>query len=457
MIPILDTLTVDLATVRRSLRRPSLFAVEVAPHVQAVSDRVFGPGTTPVQAVQRILADVAEQGDRAVLHYTAEIDGLELTPERLFVTDEEIEQARQQADEEVLDAIRLAAHRIEAFHTRQLERSWFMTETSGSLLGQRLVPLERVGCYVPGGRSPLVSTALMSVVPARVAGVEQIIVATPAGPSGVLNPYMILALVEAGAHKILRVGGAQSIAALAYGTESVPQVDKIVGPGNLFVQLAKGLVFGTVGIDSLAGPSEILVIADASADPAWVAADMLSQAEHDTEAAAILITTSGSLARDVADELDKQLAALPDPRTARSSLERWGRIVTCRNLDEAVELANLVAPEHLELMVEEPHELLGRIKHAGAVFLGPWSSEPIGDYIAGPNHILPTNGTARFASALSVGEFFRRSGLIQMSRQGMLDVGPAAVLLARLEGLEAHARALEKRLVVAGGDADDTD
>ena len=225
MIPILDTLTVDLATVRRSLRRPSLFAVEVAPHVQAVSDRVFGPGTTPVQAVQRILADVAEQGDRAVLHYTAEIDGLELTPERLFVTDEEIEQARQQADEEVLDAIRLAAHRIEAFHTRQLERSWFMTETSGSLLGQRLVPLERVGCYVPGGRSPLVSTALMSVVPARVAGVEQIIAATPAGPSGVLNPYMILARVAAGAPKILRVGGAKSIAALAYGTESVPQVD----------------------------------------------------------------------------------------------------------------------------------------------------------------------------------------------------------------------------------------
>lgn len=453
MIRILDTSTTDLETVRASLRRPSLFEVEVAPHVQAVSDRVFGPGTTPVQAVQRILADVAKQGDRALIHYAAELDGVQLAPENLFVTEEEIERARAEADPEVMEAIRMAARRIETFHAKQLEQSWFMTEGNGSLLGQRLVPLERVACYVPGGRSPLVSTALMSVVPARVAGVEHIIAASPAGPSGQLNPYIVLALHEAGAHRILRVGGAQSIAALAYGTESVPRVDKIVGPGNLFVQLAKGLVFGTVGIDSMAGPSEVLIVADDTADPAWVAADMLSQAEHDTEAAAILITTSSRLAAAVAEEIESQLAALPESRTARSSIERWGRIVTCRDLDEGLELANLVAPEHLELLVANPQEALGRIRHAGAVFLGEWSTEPIGDYIAGPNHILPTNGTARFASALSVGEFFRRSGLIQLSRQGMLEIGPAAVRLARLEGLEAHARAIEKRLdTIAGGD-----
>lgn len=454
MIWILDTSTTDLATVRESLRRPALFAVEVAPHVQAVSDRVFGPGTTPVQAVERILADVAKEGDRALIRYTAELDRVELSPERLFVSEDEIVKAREVADPEMVEAIRLAARRIEVFHAKQLEQSWFMTEANGTLLGQRLVPLERVACYVPGGRSPLVSTALMVVVPARVAGVEEIIAATPAGPSGELNPYMLIALAEAGAHKILRVGGAQSIAALAYGTESVPKVDKIVGPGNLFVQLAKGLVFGTVGIDSMCGPSEVLILADETADPAWVAADMLSQAEHDTEAAAVLITTSSRLATEVADELERQLAALPNSQTARSSLERWGRIVTCRNIDEALELANLVAPEHLELMVENPYELLGRIRHAGSVFLGEWSTEPIGDYIAGVNHVLPTNGTARFASALSVGEFFRRSGLIQMSREGMLEIGPAAVRLARLEGLEAHARAVEQRLAAAGGDVD---
>lgn len=456
MIQTYNTATTELAAVRESLRRPSLFDVQVAPHVQAVSDRVFGPGTTPVQAVQRILTDVANEGDAAVLRYTSEIDGVDLSADRMFVSEQEIAQAQTQVDAEVMDAIRLAAARIEDFHKRQLESSWFTTEPNGTLLGQRLVPLERVGCYVPGGRFPLVSTALMSVIPARVAGVAQIIAATPTSRDGELNPHMIVALHEAGAHKILRIGGAQSVAALAYGTDKVPKVDKIVGPGNLFVQLAKGLVFGTVGIDSLAGPSEVLIVADHTANPAWIAADLLSQAEHDTEAAAILLTTCPELAERVQAELTSQLEALPEPGTAKASLERWGRIVTCRDLDEALELANLVAPEHLELVVESPSECLGRIRHAGAVFLGGWSTEPIGDYIAGPNHILPTNGTARFASPLSVDQFFRRSGLIQLSSQGMLEIGPAAVRLARLEGLEAHARAIEQRLTsAAGGDADD--
>lgn len=454
MIQTLDTRTTDLATLHQNLKRPSLYEVSVAPKVQATSDRVFGSGTTPLQAVQRILADVEAEGDPALLRYTAEIDGVQLSSDRLFVSDQDIEQARDQVDPEIMAAIRLAAQRIRSFHERQLENAWFMTESTGTILGQRFVPLESVGCYVPGGRFPLVSTALMSVVPAKVAGVGHIIAATPTDREGNLNPHMIVALSEAGADQILRVGGAQGVAALAYGTQSVPKVDKIVGPGNLFVQLAKSLVFGTVGIDSLAGPSEVLIIADDTANPSWIAADMLSQAEHDTEAAAILLTTSEKVASAVRAELDLQLAELPAMETARTSLERWGRIVVCQNLDEAFELSNLVAPEHLELMVREPQSCLGRVRHAGAVFLGPWSTEPMGDYIAGPNHILPTNGAARFASPLSVDQFFRRSGMIQMSPEGIQEIGPAAVKLARLEGLEAHARAIEKRLgSVSGGES----
>lgn len=446
MIPTYDTSTTNLVALRESLKRPSLYEVSVSPRVQAVSDRVFGPGTTPAMAVERIVNDVKSQGDAAVLKYTAEIDGVSLSPEALFVTEAEIEAARKAVDPDVMKAVRLARDRIRRFHERQLENAWFMTEANGTLLGQRLIPLDRVGCYVPGGRFPLVSTALMTVVPAAVAGVGEIVAATPSDRDGRLDPHMILALHEAGAHRILRVGGAQSVAAMAFGTAAVPKVDKIVGPGNLFVQLAKALVFGAVGIDSLAGPSEVLIVADQAANPAWIAADLLSQAEHDTEAAAILITPSPELAEAVRKELERQLATLSTADTARISLERWGRIVTCRDIDEALELANLVAPEHLELMVQDPQSCLGKVRHAGAVFLGPWSTEPIGDYVAGPNHVLPTNGAARFASSLSVEQFFRRSGLIQMSPEGLAEIGPAAVRLARLEGLEAHARAIEKRL-----------
>lgn len=453
MIPFYETRTTDPESLRRSLRRPSLYEVTVAPKVQAVSDRVFGPGTTPAAAVQKIIADVRAEGDAAVLRYTAEIDGVVLRPESMFVTPEEIDAARRACDPDVLAAVRLAAERIRRFHERQLEDAWFMTDGAGAILGQRFVPLERVACYVPGGRFPLVSTALMTVIPAAVAGVGEIIAATPCDRAGRLDPHMIAALHEAGAHRILKVGGAQAVAALAYGTQTVPKVDKIVGPGNLFVQLAKAFVFGAVGIDALAGPSEVLIIADETADPAWAAADMLSQAEHDTEAAAILLTPSRALAEAVARELEAQLATLPTADTARASLERWGRIVVCRDLDEAVELANLVAPEHLELLVAEPEAWLGRIRHAGAVFLGKWSTEPIGDYIAGPNHVLPTNGSARFASPLGVDQFLRRSGLIRMNAPALADVGPAAVRLARLEGLEAHARAIERRLnAQQGGD-----
>lgn len=446
MIRRLDTRETDLQQVKQALMRPPLHTVSVSPGVQAVSDRVFGQGTTPLEAVSRIVTDVQKDGDQAVLQYTAEIDGLALTPEQLFVSDAEIAAAAEQVDPDIMEAVRLAAQRIRAFHERQLENSWFMTDDSGTILGQRLIPLDSVGCYVPSGRFPLVSTALMAVIPAKVAGVRTVIAATPAGRDGTVNPYVITALHEAGADRILRVGGAQAVAALAYGTETVPKVDKIVGPGNLFVQLAKNMVFGVVGIDSLAGPSEILIIADGSARADWIAADLLSQAEHDTEAAAIVITPDSALADAIEKALSEQLSALPQPDTARESLKRWGHIVICRDLAEAAELANQVAPEHLELMVENPHELLGRIRHAGSVFLGGWSSEPIGDYVAGPNHILPTNGSARFTSSLGVDQFFRRSGLIDMSASGLAEIGPAAVTLARLEGLEAHARAVELRL-----------
>lgn len=432
--------------IRLALKRPALDEVQVSPRVQEALDRIFGKGTTPLAAVQRILADVQAHGDAAVVEYVERIDGVSLTPEELFVNEDEIEAAKREADPAVVAAIRTARDRIHRFHARQLENSWFFTEANGNLLGQRAVPLRRVGCYIPGGRFPLVSTAMMCVVPAKVAGVEEIIAATPCGRDGKVNPHMIVALVEAGAHRILRTGGAQTIAALAYGTTWIPAVDKIVGPGNLFVQLAKKLVFGRVGIDTLAGPSEILIVADHTADPEWVAADLLSQAEHDPESAAILFTTDGRLADAVEEALRRQLAALPRQEEAAESLRRWGLILECADLDEALELVDEVAPEHLELMVESPQACLGKIRHAGSIFLGSHSAEALADYVAGPNHVLPTNRSARFSSPLGVDQFVRRSGLMQLSPVGMAEIGPAAVTLARLEGLEAHARAVEYRL-----------
>lgn len=443
---------------RLALLRPALEETELSPAAARRTAELFGEALTPLEAVRRILADVEAHGDAAVVEYTERIDGVKLDPETLFVDGDEIARAREEIPPENLEAIRTACERIRRFHEAQRERSWFIHGPQGEILGQRIAPLERVACYVPGGRAPLVSTALMSVVPAKVAGVGEVIVATPPGPGGRVNSHILAAAAEAGADRVLRVGGAQAIAALAYGTTWIPKVDKIVGPGNVFVTLAKKLVFGRVGIDALNGPSEIAVVADGSADPRWVAADLLSQAEHDTEAAAMLFTDSPRLADAVLAEVDKQLETLPRREVARESLERWGMVVVCRDLDEAIEWVNAVAPEHVELIVSDPWAWLDRVRFAGAVFLGPWSTEPVGDYVAGPNHILPTNGTARFASPLGVYDFVRRTSVIAFNRQAVEAVAAAGVRFGRLEELEAHARAIEARLgqEPAGNEGDGT-
>jgi histidinol dehydrogenase len=446
MIRRIDTKKTQFDTLVRMIKRPSLEGTQVSPRVQASLDKMFGPGTTPAQAVAKIVGDIAQKGDEALFQYLRQIDGVDLTGETLFVTPYEIEQARSLVDKNKVKALLTAKERIEKYHRKQLTNSWFYSEVNGNWLGQQIVPLDSVGCYVPGGRYPLVSSALMAIIPAKVAGVRQIIAATPCNREGLVNPYIIIACQEAGAQKILKAGGAQAVAAMAYGTATVPAVDKIVGPGNIFVTLAKKLVFGQTGIDSLAGPSEILIIADESANPAWIAADMLSQAEHDSEAATVLLTTQAELADKVTEELEKQLQALPRREEAEESLQHWGMIVTCQDLSEAVDLVNLIASEHLEIMVSDPESCLSRIKNAGGIFVGSYASEPIGDYVAGCNHILPTNRSARFASPLGVEQFIKRSGVLRLSKDGLNEIGPIAVELARLEGLEAHARAVEIRL-----------
>ncbi|MBO8142521.1 MAG: histidinol dehydrogenase [Firmicutes bacterium] len=443
---IVSTDRVPLEELVRLAARPPLEEMEIHPAAAERIARLFGEPLSPAEAVARIAADVQRDGDRALARYAERLDGMTLPPERFFVSEEEIEAAYRACRPEVVAAIGRARDNIRMAHEAQRRRDWFCSMPSGAVVGQRYIPLERVAAYVPGGRFPLVSTALMTVVPARVAGVDEVIVATPAGKDGRVNPYVLVAAREAGAHRILRIGGAHGVAALAYGTETVPAVDKIVGPGNVFVQLAKKHVFGRVGIDSLAGPSEILVLADESAPPGYAAADLLSQAEHDTEAAAWLVTDSPQLARAVAAEVRRQLEQLPDPAVARASLERWGLIAVCRDMAEAVELANRLAPEHLELLVREPLALLGRIRHAGAVFVGPYTPEVIGDYIAGPNHVLPTNGTARFASQLSVDDFVRRSGLVAYTPRAVQAEGRDVELLAEIEGLVAHGRAVRIRM-----------
>lgn len=430
---------------RLKLRRPAIDEVEVSPAVAQRLAEVFGEPLSPQEAVARIVSDVEVHGDAAVVDYLERIDGVRLDPASLFVDEAEIAAARAQVEPEVLEAIRHACRRVRAFHEGQAERSWFMEGPTGEVLGQRIFALERVCCYVPGGRASLASTAIMSVIPAKVAGVDEVIVATPPTPEGTANPYIVTAAIEAGADRILKVGGAQAVAAVAYGTTWIPKVDKVVGPGNIFVTLAKKAVFGRVGIDALNGPSEIAVIADASANPAWVAADLLSQAEHDPEAAALLFTDSQTLADAVAREIDKQLETLPRAAVARASLERWGASVVCQSIDEACEWVNHLAPEHVELMVEEPWAIVGKVRYAGAVFLGAHAPEPVGDYIAGPNHILPTNGTARFSSPLGVYDFVRRSSLIAFTKEALAGVAQDGVTLATIEGLAGHARALEMR------------
>ncbi|WP_151737739.1 histidinol dehydrogenase [Paenibacillus tengchongensis] len=413
---------------------------------------------TPEQnkAVKEIVEAVKEEGDTALLRCTEQFDGAALTPEQLRVTEEELQAAYGQVEESFVAAIRAAADNIRAFHARQKRSSWMDLQPDGTILGQIIRPLKRVGVYVPGGKAAYPSSVLMNVIPAQIAGVPEIVMVTPPSTGGKegIDPYILVAAAEAGVHEIYRVGGAQAVAALAYGTASIAPVDKICGPGNIYVALAKREVYGVVDIDSIAGPSEIVVLADDTAEPAYVAADLLSQAEHDEMASAILVTPSRSLADAVAAEVERQLQELPREAIARASVENFGAIIVVESLKEGIAVVNRLAPEHLEIVTADPMGLLGSIENAGAIFLGTYSSEPVGDYFAGPNHIIPTNGTARFSSPVDVDDFIKKSSLIYYSKEAFLRDGETIMELARREGLEGHARAIEIRLTTEGKGGD---
>lgn len=397
--------------------------------------------------MRKILSDVRRGGDKAVERYTRKFDGVTLKG-RLFVSASEINSAMRRLGRGEVKLLESAARRIEDYHRRSLQRSWTYRDSYGSILGVKVTPVERAGIYVPGGKAAYPSTVLMNAVPAKVAGVAEVIMATPPSPPSKdgINPYVLAAARVAGVTRILRAGGAQAVGALAYGTESVPKVDKITGPGNIYVATAKRLVFGTVDIDMIAGPSEILIINDGGGDPAWIAADLLSQAEHDELASSILVTTSLRMADAVRAEVRRQLKGLKRREIAAASMRRYGAVIVAGTLKEAAEISNSIAPEHLELFVDKPFALLKRIRNAGAVFLGRNTPEAVGDYIAGPNHTLPTGGTARFSSPLSVEDFMKRSSVIGFSRRGIEALGKSAATLANLEGLNAHAKSVEERL-----------
>ncbi|WP_038034996.1 histidinol dehydrogenase [Thermopetrobacter sp. TC1] len=395
--------------------------------------------------VRAIIDDVRRRGDEALHEYTTRFDGFDSRSAGLRITAEEIAQARARIDPEVLEALALAAERIRAYHERQMPDDELWTDAIGARLGHKWTPVSAAGLYVPGGLAAYPSSVLMNAIPAKVAGVDRLAMAVPT-PKGAVNDLVLAAADLAGVDEVWRIGGAQAIAALAYGTESIAPVDIIVGPGNAFVAEAKRQVFGQVGIDMIAGPSEVLIIADGSADPAWLAADLLAQAEHDEKAQSILITPDADLAREVLDAVTAQLADLPKRDIAGKSWQDHGAVIVVRDLDEAVALANRVAPEHLELEVAEPEALLADIRNAGAIFLGGYTPEAVGDYVAGPNHVLPTSGSARFSSGLNVLQFMKRTTILGCSREALNAIGPAAVKLAEAEGLEAHARSVRMRL-----------
>ncbi|MGV2939856.1 histidinol dehydrogenase [Mesobacillus sp. LC4] len=396
------------------------------------------------KAVQSIIAEVRASGDQALRTFTKKFDQVAL--DDFMVTDDEISEAYNSVSSQLVDIIKEAADNIRYYHEKQLRPSWMTTEENGTMLGQKVTPLDSVGVYVPGGTAAYPSSVLMNVIPAKTAGVQRILMVSPPGQDGKLPAGVLVAADIAGVKEIYKIGGAQAIAALAYGTETIKPVDKITGPGNIYVALAKREVFGDVAIDMIAGPSEIGILADDTARANEIAADLLSQAEHDPRACAVLVTTSRTLAEDVQNEVYKQLSQLPRKEIAAQAIENFGAIYVAADLDEAVSAINQLAPEHLEIVTENPMELLGKIKHAGAIFLGRYSSEPVGDYFAGPNHVLPTNGTARFSSPLSVEDFQKKSSIILYSEKALKDNAEKIAEFARLEGLEAHARAVEARL-----------
>lgn len=414
---------------------------EITDFLNILRERSSGGSREIEQRVKAILDDVKKHGDRAVLKYTKAFDSLKTN--RLTILPDEIARYAAKTDKKIVKALQLSAKRIRAFHERQKEESWSFFER-GALLGQVIRPLERVGIYIPGGKASYPSTVLMNVIPAQVAGVKEAALCVPT-PKGEINPFVMAAIQLLGVKEVYRLGGAQAVGAMAYGTKTIKKVDKIVGPGNIYVATAKKMVFGEVDIDMIAGPSEILILADDSADPAFIAADLLSQAEHDEHASSILITNARTLAAAVFGELEKQLKDLKRKEIAKRSLETYGAIILTKTLSRAVEISNAVAPEHLEIMTENPNTILPLIKNAGAIFLGKWSPEALGDYAAGPNHTLPTGGTARFSSPLGVYDFMKRSSLIGFTREGFQKLAGTVKTIADAEGLEAHGNTIRVR------------
>ena len=397
------------------------------------------------QTVNDIIAKVRERGDEALFEYTKEFDKCEINQQTIRVSRQEIEEAYEKVDPELIRVMKKSAENITRFHEKQLHNSWIVPEDNGTILGQKITPIAISGVYVPGGKAAYPSSVLMNVLPAKVAGVSRIIMTTPPGADGKVNPGTLVAADIAGVDEIYKVGGAQAIAAMAFGTESIPKVYKITGPGNIFVALAKKACFGFVSIDSIAGPSEILVLADETANPRFVAADLLSQAEHDEMASAILITTSRQLAKKVSDEVEQFTSQLSREDIIRKSLDNYGYILVAENMDQAIDAANEIASEHLEILTKNPYETMTKIKNAGAIFLGEYSSEPLGDYFAGPNHILPTNGTAKFFSPLNVDDFLKKTSIISYSRDALESVHKDIELFAKKEGLTAHANSIKVR------------
>ena len=395
--------------------------------------------------VEQILEDVKRNGDKAVFALTKQFDKAIINSENIQVTDEEIDEAYKKVDKELVHIIRRALHNIQDFHEKQKQNSWFETKENGVILGQRITPLSRVGVYVPGGKAAYPSSVLMNVIPAKIAGVSEIIMTTPPDKDGKVTATTLVAAKEAGVDKIYKAGGAQAVAAMAFGTENIPKVDKIVGPGNIYVAMAKKAVFGHVSIDSIAGPSEILILADEGANPTYVAADLLSQAEHDELASAILITTCEELGKKVVLEIERFLKELSRSEIIKKSLDNYGYIFIAKDMDEAIETANEIASEHLEIMTKNPFEVMTKIKNAGAIFLGEYSSEPLGDYYAGPNHVLPTNGTAKFFSPLSVDDFIKKTSVISYSREALEEVREDVEKFALAEELTAHANSIKVR------------
>lgn len=442
---IIDAQQITADEIRTLLKKPAFDEVVLGEGAQKKIEATFGKKMTAEEVVEEIVTAIRREGNEAVFRYTKLIDGAELTADTMEVSDAEFEEAMAKADPLVVASIEKAIANVRSFHEEQLPKSWITYREKGAMLGQNVLPIERVGIYVPGGTASYPSSVIMNAVPAKVAGVSEIVMTVPPARDGSVNEYVLVAARLAGVTRVFKLGGAQAVGALAFGTETVPKVDKITGPGNIFVTLAKKAVYGHTDIDMLAGPSEILILADETADPVYVAADMLSQAEHDVLASSMVITTCADLIPKIEAEVERQLSELARQDIARASLEKNGMIVLASSREEAAELANICAPEHLEVLMQDPFMMLPLLKNAGAIFLGAYSSEPLGDYLAGTNHVLPTGGTARFYSALNVETFMKKTSIIAYTQEALADVSDDIIRLAEAEGLGAHANAIRVR------------